>query len=263
MRARIVPARRGAAWLGEGVRIFFAAPFSWLFLVAAYYFLVLVASVVPVLGFVAVGLTTPAFTVGFMAVARAAANRARPELPLLFEGFRHHARAQVILGALYLAFVGLIVAGIALTDDGSLRAAMEAQRSRQPAGDVSGALAALAVAAALYGAVMTIFWFAPVLASWHALPPAKALFFSMAACFMNWRAFLVYGAAAVAAIVAVPYLVVMLVSLLSGGAVAARNPQALLPFVLLFLPPLYASFYASYRDVFAAPEEPAPAASAP
>jgi hypothetical protein len=254
MRARIVAASRGAAWLAEGARIFVAAPFSWLFLVAAYYFLVLVASVVPVLGFIAVGLTTPAFAVGFMAIARAAANRARPEVPLLFDGFRHHARAQMVLGGMYLAFVGLIVAAIAFTDDGALRAAMEAQRAREPVGDVSGVVTTLALAAVLYGVVMTVFWFAPVLVSWHGLQPLKALFFSMAACFMNWRAFLLYGLLAIAAILAIPYLVVSMLVLVSGGALSAREPQALLPFVLVFLPPLYASFYASYRDVFAADE---------
>lgn len=254
MQARIVAASRGASWLAEGVRLFMAAPFSWFFLVAAYYFLVLVASIVPVLGFIAVGLTTPAFSVGFMAIARAAAVRARPELPLLFDGFRHHVRAQLILGGLYLAFVGLIVGAIALSDDGALRAAVEAQRARQPVDDVSGVLSTLALAATLYGAVMTIFWFAPVLASWHGLQPAKALFFSMAACLMNWRAFLLYGALAIVAIVAIPYVVVSFLALVSGGALKGRDPQALLPFVLVFLPPLYASFYASYRDVFASPE---------
>jgi hypothetical protein len=254
MQARIVATSRGASWLVEGVRLFIAAPFSWLFMVAAYYFLVLVASIVPVLGFIAVGLTTPAFSVGFMAIARAAAARARPELPLLFDGFRHHVRAQFVLGGLYLAFVGLIVAAIALSDGGALRAAVDAQRTHQPVDDVSGVLTTLAAAAALYGAVMTIFWFAPVLASWHGLQPAKALFFSMVACLMNWRAFLLYGALAIVAIMAIPYLVVSFLALVSAGALKGRDPQVLLPFVLLFLPPLYASFYASYRDVFAAPE---------
>lgn len=250
MRARIVPAPRGAAWLAQGMRNFIAAPFAWLFLVAAYYFLVLVASLVPVLGFVAVGLTTPAFSVGFMAVARAAASGARPELPLLFDGFRHGLRPQLVLGVLYLVFVGLIVAGVALGDDGSLRAVLEARKAREAGADVSGVVFTLAVAAAVYGAGMTIFWFAPVLAAWHGVPSAKALFFSIVACLMNWRAFLVYGVIAAAAIVAIPWLAVGLLMLLTGGAAKGLTASALLPFALAFLPPLYASFYASYRDLF-------------
>jgi hypothetical protein len=236
------------------VRLFVAAPFAWLFFIAAYYFLVLVASLVPVLGFVAVGLTTPAFSVGFMAVARAVASRGRPDLPLLFEGFRHDVRPQLVLGAFYLAFVGLIVAGLALGDDGTLRAALAGPRERATGGDVGGALLMLGVAAAVYAAGMTVFWFAPVLAAWHGMSISKALFFSVVACFMNWRAFLVYGAIAGAAVIAIPYLVVTALMLASGGAMRAATPGALLPFVLLFLPPLYASFYAIYRDLFASGE---------
>lgn len=254
MRARIVPASRGAAWLLQGAQLFLAAPFAWLFLVASYYFLVLVASLVPVLGFIAVGLTTPAFSVGFMAVARASANRARPELPMLFEGFRQELKPQLVLGAMYLAFIGLIVAGVALADDGTLRSLLAARRAREAGGDVSGLLSTLLGAAAVYAVVMTIFWFAPVLAAWHGLSATKALFFSVVACFMNWRAFLVYGAIAVAAIIVVPWLIITVLVLVAGGAMRAATPAALLPFVLLFLPPLYASFYASYRDVFTSPE---------
>ena len=254
MKARIVPAPRGLAWLGAGVRLYLAAPFAWLFLVAAYYFMVLLASLVPVLGFIAVGVTTPAFSVGFMAIARATASRARPDLPLLFEGFRHNLRPQLVLGVLYLAFVGLIIAGVAISDDGTLRAALSARSAREAGGDVSGALLTLCVAGAVYAAGMTIFWFAPVLASWHGMPTSKALFFSVVACFMNWRAFLVYGAIAGAAIVAIPWLVVSFLTLVSGGALRGASPSALLPLVLLFVPPLYASFYAIYRDVFAGTE---------
>ena len=86
------------------------------------------------------------------------------------------------------------------------------------------------------------------------MPSTKALFFSIVACCMNWRAFLVYGALAGAAIVVIPWLAVSLLALLAGGALRGANPSALLPFALLFLPPLYASFYACYRDLFAATE---------
>ena len=53
---------------------------------------------------------------------------------------------------------------------------------------------ALAATAALYMPVMLAFWFAPPLAAWHSTGAVKALFFSLAASLMNWRAFLGYGA---------------------------------------------------------------------
>jgi hypothetical protein len=93
-----------------------------------------------------------------------------------------------------------------------------------------------------------LFWFAPQLAAWHGVGAAKALFFSFVACLMNWRALLVYGLATalVTAILAAGAL--MAAALLSAKVV----PSVLvLPLAILLLPTLFASFYASYRDVFA------------
>jgi len=255
MQARIVAAGRGARWLAEGWRLFAAAPFAWLGLIGAYYLAVMLASLVPILGFVAVAATTPAFSVGFMAIARAASRRTRPEAAALFDGFRHALRSQLALGAVYFALVSIIFAVIAFTDDGTLRSLAEAKRAREAGEDLSGALAPLALAGAMYAPVMLLFWFAPLLVAWHAVPPAKALFFSLAGCLMNWRAFLVYGALSAALIVAAPYLLVSVLVLVSGGGLNAKDPEVLLPFMLVLLPPFYGSFYASYRDVFGTPEE--------
>jgi hypothetical protein len=257
MHARIVAAGRGVRWLAEGARLFVAAPFGWLGLLGAYYLMVMLASLVPILGFAAVAITTPAFSVGFMAVARAAAHRSRPEFALLFDGFRHERRAQLVLGAVYLVLVALVFTALALADDGTLRTFLSAKRGREPAPEIGALLAPLALAGALYLPVMMMFWFAPLLVAWHGLTPAKALFFSLAGCLMNWRAFLAYGIAAGVVVLAAPYLVVSILVLVSGGGLSPKDPEVLLPFMLLLLPPFYGSFYASYRDVFGSPEEPA------
>jgi hypothetical protein len=102
---------------------------------------------------------------------------------------------------------------------------------------------------------MMMFWFAPPLAAWHAVAPAKALFFSAAACLMNWRAFIAYGAVAALATVALPFLVLSGLVLASGGALQVPAMSLVLPLLIVLLPTLFASFYVSYRDVFA-PEEP-------
>ena len=83
---------------------------------------------------------------------------------------------------------------------------------------------------------------------------AKALFFSFFASLQNWRAFLVYGVA---------------VAIVAGlrarhrasrcsrsrarraGAQPACCRRCALVVVVILLPTLFASFYASYRDVFA------------
>jgi hypothetical protein len=53
--------------------------------------------------------------------------------------------------------------------------------------------------------------------------------------------------------VALPLAVLALPLLLLGGE-KARMAPLVLPLVVLMLPTLFASFYASYRDVFGAPE---------
>jgi hypothetical protein len=80
--------------------------------------------------------------------------------------------------------------------------------------------------------------------------PAKALFFSATACLMNWRAFIAYGVVAAVLTLAAPFLVLSGLMLASGGALQAPAMSLVFPLLILLLPTLFASFYASYRDVF-------------
>jgi len=68
---------------------------------------------------------------------------------------------------------------------------------------------------------------------------------------MNWRAFLAYGAVTAAITLVLPFLVLSGLMLASGGALAVPVVSLAFPLVMLLLPTLFASFYASYRDVFA------------
>jgi hypothetical protein len=106
----------------------------------------------------------------------------------------------------------------------------------------------------LYTPVLMMFWFAPPLAAWHAVAPAKSLFFSFFACLMNWRAFLAYGAVTALLALALPLAVLSAVMLASLRVAAV---SLVFPLLIVLLPTLFASFYASYRDVFAV-DEPGP-----
>jgi hypothetical protein len=251
MQARIVDTRQGARWLADGWRLFRAAPLGWLALVFTYWLMMTLVSVVPLVGFAAASVLVPAFSVGFMAAARAVSRRGPLELALLFDGFRHHLRSQVILGVVYLACLGLVLAGTTLADEGALARWMLA--GRRPDEEVlqsDAFLAALACAGALYAPVLMMFWFAPPLAAWHATGPAKALFFSFFACLMNWRAFLAYGAVTALIALALPVAALSALMLFSGGALKLTVMSLVFPLLIVLLPTLFASFYASYRDVF-------------
>lgn len=254
MQARIVGAARGARWLGEGWRLFRAAPLGWLVLVLAYWLVMTIISLVPYAGIAAAALLVPAFSVGLMAAARAVERGGRLEAALLFDGLRHAPGAQLVLGAAYLACLGAVLAATALVDGGALAGWMlTGQRPGEETLQSGELLRAMAAAALLYAPVMIMFWFAPPLAAWHSTPPAKALFFSAAACLMNWRAFIAYGAVTAAATLALPFLALSALALLSAGALHVPAMSLAFPLLILLLPTLFASFYISYRDVFGAP----------
>ena len=253
MQARIVAASRGARWLAEGWRLFRAAPLGWLTLVFAYWLLMTLASFVPLVGVALASVLVPAFSVGLMAAARAASRGAPLELALLFEGFRHERRSQFALGIAYLACLALVLGATAAIDGGALaRWMLSGERPGEETLQSEEFLAALACAAALYMPVMMLFWFAPPLASWHATGATKALFFSFFGCLMNWRAFLTYGAITAVVTLGLPFLALSALMLAGGTRVPATS--LVFPLLIVLLPTLFASFYASYRDVFGAVE---------
>jgi hypothetical protein len=251
VQARVVAAGRGARWLAEGWRLFRVAPLGWLAAVFGYWLLMSLVSLVPLVGVAAAAVLVPAFSVGFMALARAAGRQAPLELGLLFDGFRHEPRAQIMLGVIYLACLSLLLGASTLVDDGEL--ARWLMTGRRPADEVlqsEAFLSALAATAALYLPVMLAFWFAPPLAAWHSTGAAKALFFSFAAALMNWRAFLGYGAVTALVTLVAPFLLLSLLALASGGGYRLPVASFVLPLLIVLLPTLFASFYVSYRDVF-------------
>lgn len=252
-QAQIVPASHGFGWLAQGWHLFRVAPLAWLLLVFAYWFLMTLISVLPVIGVVAASILVPPFAVGFMAASRAAERGGPVAVGLLFEGFRRRVDVQLTLGGIYLLSLALLLAASTLADGGALARWMLAGEAPDAETLSSGVLLlAVLVAGVLYLPVMMAFWFAPVLAAWHGIGAVKALFFSLFACLMNWRAFLAYGIAAALLMLVLPLAVLSLVATFMHGAGRGSIMSLVLPLVIVLLPTLFASFYASYRDVFGA-----------
>jgi hypothetical protein len=246
MRPRLITAARGAGWISLGWRLFQSAPLAWLLLVFGYWLLMSLLSLVPLVGVLLVSLLVPGFSVGFMAAARAAAAGSRPEISVLADGFRSGARSQLVLGAVYFASVALLLAAVSLVDGGLLARWMVAgEAANAPPGELAGSAL---LAMGLYLPVMMMFWFAPVLTAWHDVPPAKSLFFSFFAVLLNWRAFFAYGAVVALVAFVVPFLVMLLFGMLLGNRMPVMSLA--LPVALMLLPTLFASFYASYREIF-------------
>jgi hypothetical protein len=249
----IVPASHGWLWVRRGFALFGRAPVGWILVAVSYWVLMSLVGVVPYLGMAAALVVTPVFSVSFMAICREL-EQGRPLAPqLLFAGFRRNLATLVMLGGIYLVLLVAILGATQIVDGGALMRWMLLGRSpARDAQEAAGIGEAAIVGFLLFLPVILAFWFAPVLAAWHDMPAAKALFFSLFASLRNWRAFLVYGAtlAVVAGLVpAIAFSILAVAAQGSKGGVATIQLFALLVVVTL-LPAIYASIYASYRDVF-------------
>ena len=238
--------------MAEGWRILRASPLAWPGIVFAYLLMTQIVAILPLVGVAAALALVPVFTTGLMGAARAAARGSPPTLAMLFDGFRQELRPQLALGAIYLVLTFAAFGGAMYADGaGALRQVfLEGAAEGAADADLFTALVPLAL---LYLPVMLLFWFAPQLAAWHSTGAAKALFFSFFACLLNWRAFLAYGAFAALFAFALPALALHLLVAATGWQIVPG--LALVPVALVVLPTLYGSYYASYREIFAAPAD--------
>jgi hypothetical protein len=260
-----VPAGYGWTWVLTGFALFRKNPALWAFLVFSYIMLMQLLGMVPVLGWLAATVLIPGFSASFMIVSRDLDQGKRPGFTLLFSGFRSNLRALLTQGGLYLTSALAILGVSALIDSGALLQLMLFGERPPASAFEDGSLAgAAALAAALYLPVLAAFWFAPALSAWRELPAFQALFFSLFAALRNWRAFLAYGLA-VALLGLICSFALFMLALLLRGVLGDKSEDALLlavvPVMLTYVPTLFASFYASYRDIFP-PADAAPAIAA-
>jgi len=259
----VVPTHHGWRWLARGWTLFTASPFMWMTMVFAYWLLIGFAGLVPYIGAAVAVVLIPVFSVSFMAMCRALDQRRPLEPGLLFAGFRANLPPLLTLGGIYLVASVSILAVSSMVDDGHLmRWMLSGTTVPQEAFADGSVLDAALVALALYLPVLAAYWFAPVLAAWDGMPASKALFYSFFATVANWRAFLVYGMVVVAVGTIIPGIAIAFVgaAMQRSPAVVSVVPAFVMVFFVALVPTLFASFYASYRDVF---PPPAPDAALP
>lgn len=256
MQALKLPARRGWLWLAGGFALFRKNPPLLTMLVVSYWMLVAMLNLIPVVGAIAATLCIPAFSVSLMNACREL-DQDRPIGPaLLFSGFRENLKGLLMLGSLYLAATIAILGISAMADGGILMQMMLGGTSPSEEAMGSGQfLAATQLALILLTPLMMAYWYAPVLAAWHAFPVGKALFFSLVACLRNWRAFLAYAAAMLVFGGLLPGVLLGLLAALMPDSVSFFAMLFSIPLLLILAPVLFASFYVSYRDVFVAVDE--------
>ena len=220
-------------------------------LVVAYWFTVLFLNIVPVIGVLLASLAIPGLSVGLMQAARNVERGQPVGIQTLYGSLRDNARTLIALGALYLCCTLGALALSSLVDGGALLKFMlsNSRAERALVEDADFTLSALFIML-LMAPVLMAWWFAPVLAAWHRLGVGKALFFSFIACWMNWRPFLVYGLGLLIVAGILPGLLLGILLLVMPGAANLVTALVTMPMVLVIAPTIFASFYASYRDIF-------------
>ena len=220
-------------------------------LVVAYWFTVLFLNIVPVIGLLLASLAIPGLSVGLMQAARNVERGQPVGIQTLYGSLRDNARTLIALGALYLCCTLGALALSSLVDGGALLKFMlsNSRAERAMVEDADFTLSALFIML-LMAPVLMAWWFAPVLAAWHRLGVGKALFFSFIACWMNWRPFLVYGLGLLIVAGILPGVLLGILLLVMPGAANLVTALVTMPMVLVIAPTIFASFYASYRDIF-------------
>jgi uncharacterized membrane protein len=233
MKAQVVDAGRSWQWIVNGFGVFRRQPLMWIALTIVLVLIWFVSFAIPVLGPLLFNLLSPVFFAGLMIGCKSVEAGEELELAHLFAGFKEHATALVTIGGVYLVGTIVIVGIVFVTSGGSMLSTVMQQSPsdiQMLAGALRSMALALLVALALYLPLVMLIWFAPLLVVFHGMKPFEAMKLSLAACLMNWLTFLVYGV-----IVLVLWFVASIPLFLG---------------LVVLLPVLICSVYASYKDIF-------------
>ena len=270
MRLRVVPARTGAQWVREGLRLFFKQPLAFAGLFFVFVAFGQLASYVPVAGDFVALLVVPAFTICMMAASRTVEAGQFPMPALLFTAFRAspaNTRAMLVLGALYAGAVLLITGLVSLTGDGTNvgeilaakggqltpEAMPEAMKDPAVQEAMRAHLRQMMLSSVLYVPVSVLFWHAPALVHWHQVPIGKSLFFSAVGVLRNFGAYVVYFMGWTIVTMIAWLALLMVAGMLGHLRIAAAG---LLPLSLAVATMVMASLWSTFRDCFEADETP-------
>ena len=234
MPGRRVPAGRGMSWIGEGWRLFTRAPLMWIIACVVLFIVMVVMNLVPILGGLVFQLLQTVFWAGLIGACRSLETGGEFEIENLFGGFKHRfgpllvlslifVLAGLVIAVVYFGFVGFsVMSAMWSGDQEAVAAALISSIGMM----LLGSLVALLLVVPLMAAM----WFAPALVYMHGMGPMEALKASFGASLRNFIPFFVYG------------IVMLLLAILAA-----------IPFglgMLVYVPLMITSAYASYRDIF-------------
>ena len=232
MEAKTVDVSRGIVWFSGGWRIFMKNPGLWVVLGIIMLVIVVVLSIIPILGVLALSLVMPVLTAGLLYAAREADEGRALDVLHLFQGFRERDKLTPLLslGGIVLAGFVLSVAVAFLVGGVSMVTFMMGANPEMMRGAAAGMLVALLAGLAVQLVVVLALVYAVPLVMFRGVPAGRAMGSSLRANLRNVLPLLVFG---------VIYLFI---------AVLATLPL-LLGWIVL-LPVSAGMLYRSYKDLY-------------
>ena len=221
---------RGIEWLADGMRLFGANAAAWIGICVVGFVMMLalgILNVIPGAGLL-IGIFTYVWIGGLMIGCRDADQGAELKLNHLFAGFQHRLDTLVLLGIINQILSVLIM--LAVVGPLYWDILMGNEWTPNPQTIIEDVVLPMLIAFSLLLPLMMCTWFAPALIVLQNKPVIEAMKLSFIGCARNVLPFLLYG-------------VVQLVA-----AIVAALPFFL--GLLVFIPMLYGSIYAAYKDIF-------------
>lgn len=229
----------GWDWIAAGWRLFMLNPGIWVVNCLVYFVIMIVASIMPFVSSILTTLFSPVFTGGLSLGCRELDEGGELRVDHLFAGFRQQLGNLIGVGGFYL--IGMMVVGLAVgivvVATIGLPALFNPESGAagaHPATVILGAALALIVGLLTIAPLLMAYWFAPLLVMLNEVAPFAAMRMSFRACLRNMWPLTVYGL------------------LMFVFAIVASLPLML--GLLVFIPVVWASTYAAYKDIFIASE---------
>jgi uncharacterized membrane protein len=233
---RKVAAGQGWQWVVEGFLIFRKTPLVWVVLCMILTGIGLTLSLVPVAGEIALYLISPVFAAGLMQGCRDIENGGELELSHLFFGFRNQTGPLLKVGAVYLLgqmlILGLMISFGGDTMNKLFFGTSDFDPSSLPPQEMTRVMISLFIGMAISVPLMMMIWFAPLLVIFKGMQAKQAMQASFFACLANMTPFLIFGS------------VFLAMGFISGITFGLG--------LLLMIPLIFTSTYASYKDIFEA-----------
>jgi hypothetical protein len=237
---RRLAAGRGAAWWGEGWRVFTAAPLLWIGMVVALVVIAMLLGLVPVIGALVHGVLWPVFFGGLLLGCYALSQGKPLEFSHLFAGFGEGRTVPLVIVGVLGLIASVVLAAIVMTIvfGAAGFSGMAGMMTGDPSVAMGSAMAGLGAAAIFavpiaivgYLLFMMAWWFAPALVSLNRADAIEAIKASFAASWKNIGALILF------------------LLILLGLAILASIPFGLGWLVLA--PVAAGAMFASWREVF-------------